>query len=70
MRLYAGTSGYAYDEWKGPFYPEDQDKESMLEVYGKRLPSLEINNTFYRIPKEHVLERWAAAVPDGISIGS
>ena len=59
MRLYAGTSGYSYDQWKGPFYPDDIKSADMLGYYGARLPAVEINNTFYRIPKVPVVEQWA-----------
>jgi uncharacterized protein YecE (DUF72 family) len=63
MNLYVGTSGYAYKEWKGPFYPEDLPDAQMLRFYGERFRSVEINNTFYRLPKASVLEAWAAEVP-------
>ena len=65
MQLLAGTSGYAYKEWKGPFYPEDLPAAKMLQFYAERLPAVEINNTFYRLPKTSVLERWAEQVPEG-----
>jgi uncharacterized protein YecE (DUF72 family) len=63
MNLYVGTSGYSYKEWKGTFYPEDLPEKQMLHYYGERFRSVEINNTFYRMPKESVLEAWAAEVP-------
>ncbi len=65
MDLRAGTSGFAYKEWKGPFYPEDLPADGMLGHYAGRLPAVEINNTFYRLPREGVLAGWAAAVPAG-----
>lgn len=65
MKLYAGTSGYAYKEWRGSFYPEDLPQDRMLEHYAGRLPAVEINNTFYRMPRRSVLEGWAAQVPPG-----
>lgn len=64
MRLSVGTSGYSYKEWKGPFYPEDLPASGFLRYYAERLDAVEINNTFYRMPKAEVLERWAAEVPD------
>jgi uncharacterized protein YecE (DUF72 family) len=64
MRLHVGTSGYSYKEWKGPFYPEKLAAAKMLAYYAERLPSVEINNTFYRLPKESVLETWASQVPE------
>ncbi len=64
MELFAGTSGYSYKAWKGCFYPEDLPDKRMLGYYAERLPAVEINNTFYRLPRESVLESWAAQVPD------
>jgi uncharacterized protein YecE (DUF72 family) len=63
MNLYAGSSGFAYKEWKGSFYPEDLPDGEMLRFYGERFRTVEINNTFYRMPKASVLENWAASVP-------
>jgi len=65
MRIAVGTSGYAYKEWKGNFYPADLPADGMLRYYGERFTTVEINNTFYRMPKEKVLLDWAADVPDG-----
>ena len=62
MTLYVGTSGYAYKEWKGSFYPEDLPEKQMLHFYGRQFRSVEINNTFYRMPRPSVLEAWAAEV--------
>jgi uncharacterized protein YecE (DUF72 family) len=64
MIIYAGTSGYSYKEWKGHFYPEKFSAADMLAYYAERLPAVEINNTFYRLPKESVLDGWAAQVPE------
>jgi uncharacterized protein YecE (DUF72 family) len=64
MKLLAGTSGYAFKEWKGPFYPEKMKDAEMLGFYSSRFPTVEINNTFYRLPKENVLLEWAAQVPE------
>ena len=63
-RLLAGASGYAFKEWKGNFYPEKIKPEEMLPYYAERLPTVEINNTFYRMPKTAVLETWAGSTPD------
>lgn len=63
MNLYVGSSGYSYKEWKGPFYPEDLPDKKMLRFYGERFRSVEINNTFYRMPKESVLAAWGEEVP-------
>ncbi len=64
MEFWVGTSGYSYKEWKGSFYPEKLPDGEMLRAYAERLPAVEINNTFYRLPKASVLEAWAAQVPD------
>ena len=61
--LLAGASGFAYDEWKGNFYSADIKSAEMLAWYARQLPTVEINNTFYRLPKSSVLEAWAAATP-------
>jgi uncharacterized protein YecE (DUF72 family) len=63
MHWYSGTSGYSYKEWKGSFYPDDLAADAMLAYYAQRLPAVEINNTFYRMPRSHVLAGWAEAVP-------
>jgi len=65
MELYTGTSGFSYKEWRGPFYPEDLSSDEMLAWYGSRLSAVEINNTFYRMPKDSVLDGWAGEVPAG-----
>jgi uncharacterized protein YecE (DUF72 family) len=65
MRTFVGTSGYSYKEWKGSFYPEKLPAAEMLRYYAERFSTVEINNTFYRMPKEQVVESWAAQVPAG-----
>jgi uncharacterized protein YecE (DUF72 family) len=62
-RLLAGASGYSFKEWKGDFYPADMKPDAMLPWYGARLPTVEINNTFYQMPKASVLENWAKCTP-------
>jgi uncharacterized protein YecE (DUF72 family) len=64
-RLLAGASGYSFKEWKGDFYPADIKPEGMLAWYAERLPTVEINNSFYQMPKVTVLENWAASTPAG-----
>jgi len=59
----AGASGYSFKEWKGDFYPADMKPDAMLAWYGERLPTVEINNTFYQMPKVSVLESWAKSTP-------
>ena len=63
MKLWVGTSGYSYKAWLGNFYPESLATKEMLRFYASRLPAVEINNTFYRLPKESVLLSWAGQAP-------
>jgi uncharacterized protein YecE (DUF72 family) len=65
VTLRIGTSGYSYKEWKGSFYPEDLKAADMLSFYARHLGTVEINNTFYRLPTVKLLEGWASQVPDG-----
>lgn len=67
MQLYSGTSGFSYKEWKGSFYPEDLPQKQMLAHYATKLRAVEINNTFYRMPRSSVLEGWVAEVSEGFS---
>ena len=62
--LIVGTSGYSYKEWKGSFYPEKIAAKDMLSYYASRLPAVEINNTFYRLPQQTMVESWKTQVPD------
>jgi uncharacterized protein YecE (DUF72 family) len=64
VKLRAGTSGFSYKEWKGPFYPADLPDKDMLRCYAEHFSTVEINNTFYRMPKRAVLEGWARKVSD------
>src|SRR5499427_2848972 len=64
-KLYVGTSGYAYKPWKGTFYPEKLPDKEMLKFYASQLLTVEINYSFYQMPKESTLEGWAASVPEG-----
>ena len=60
-----GTSGYSYKEWKGGFYPEKLPDSEMLNFYAKEFSTVEINHSFYRMPVEKMVEKWAAQVPPG-----
>jgi len=64
MKIQVGTSGFAHKEWKGKFYPERISSKELLRFYAERLGTVEINNTFYHMPKESVLLSWAGQVPD------
>jgi len=60
-KILAGASGYSFKEWLGSFYPDKLKPEAMLSWYAQRLPTVEINNTFYQMPKTAVLEKWSQA---------
>jgi uncharacterized protein YecE (DUF72 family) len=66
--LYLGTSGFAYGEWIGPFYPTGTKQREMLPFYAKRFNSVEINYTFRQQPAEKTLDTWRDATPDGFQI--
>jgi uncharacterized protein YecE (DUF72 family) len=67
MHIRVGTSGYSYKEWKGTFYPDDLPAAKMLPYYGARFDSVEINNTFYRMPDIKMVAKWGEQVPDGFT---
>jgi uncharacterized protein YecE (DUF72 family) len=64
MRIRVGTSGYSYKEWKGTFYPDDLPAAKMLPYYAERFDSVEINNTFYRMPDAKMVAKWGEQVSD------
>lgn len=63
MNIHVGTSGWSYKEWKGSFYPPKLPAREMLRFYSARFSTVEVNNSFYRIPSERVLASWAEQVP-------
>jgi len=67
MQLIAGTSGFSYTEWRGTFYPEKLPPARMLTAYAERLPTVEINNTFYRMPQPSLFQGWLEKVPPAFS---
>jgi uncharacterized protein YecE (DUF72 family) len=67
MRTLIGTSGYSYPAWKGHFYPEDLPAKKFLAFYASKLSTVEINNTFYRMPSAKLVQSWADEVPDGFT---
>jgi uncharacterized protein YecE (DUF72 family) len=62
-RAYVGTSGFSYPSWRGEFYPEKSRPADFLELYAGQLPSVELNNTFYKLPAEEQLYAWAERTP-------
>ncbi len=69
MQIDVGMSGYSYKEWKPNFYPAELKADQMLAYYAERFGSVEINNTFYRMPTEKVLMQWQESVPPGFLFG-
>jgi uncharacterized protein YecE (DUF72 family) len=63
-RFFVGTSGYSYKEWKGGFYPARLPARDMLNYYAQQFSTVEINNTFRRMPKPGVMAAWAEQVPE------
>ena len=66
-RIFLGTSGFSYTEWRGIFYPEDVPSKKFLSYYAQHFKTTEINNTFYRLPTLKLTEGWYAEVPEGFS---
>jgi uncharacterized protein YecE (DUF72 family) len=64
-RAYIGTSGWHYKHWKGNFYPARIDAAEMLQRYVKQLDTVEINNSFYRLPSEEIVRNWVKQTPLG-----
>jgi len=63
--LRVGTSGYAYKQWKGSFYPAKLADKQMLSFYGTQFRTVEINHSFYRMPVESMVAKWGEQVPAG-----
>ena len=68
MAIWVGTSGWNYPEWKGSFYPEKMKPAEMLPYYAARFPTVEVNNTFYRMPNEKALQGWTGATPERFAL--
>jgi uncharacterized protein YecE (DUF72 family) len=66
-RYYIGTSGWHYDDWRGRFYPEKLPKAKWLEFYARHFPTVELNNTFYRLPSEAAFTNWYDSSPPGFT---
>jgi uncharacterized protein YecE (DUF72 family) len=64
MKLWIGTSGFQYSEWKGNFYPEDLPTAKMLPFYAERFATTEVNYTFHRIPAQKTIESWKTQTPE------
>lgn len=64
MTILVGTSGWQYDDWRGGFYPRDLPKRAWLSYLAARFPTVEVNNTFYRLPAAETFVRWRDETPD------
>lgn len=63
MKVHIGCSGYNYKDWRGTFYPGKMAQKNWLEYYASVFDSVEINNTFYKFPRENTLKQWRDRVP-------
>ena len=66
--IHIGTSGWQYDSWRGRFYPKDLPQSGWLPFYAARFETVEVNNTFYRLPKRETFVRWREATPPGFVV--
>jgi uncharacterized protein YecE (DUF72 family) len=64
-RLLLGTQGFAFDDWVGPFYPAGTPKTAYLEQYARHFATVEIDSTFYGLPRAQVVQGWRERTPDG-----
>jgi len=64
-RIRVGTSGWQYDDWREVFYPADLATREWLTWYAANFDTVEVNATFYRLPKQAAVAQWAATVPSG-----
>jgi uncharacterized protein YecE (DUF72 family) len=68
MAVLVGTSGWQYDDWRGRFYPKDLPKSDWLRYFSEAFPTVEVNNTFYQLPKEETFVAWREASADGFLV--
>jgi uncharacterized protein YecE (DUF72 family) len=68
MAVLVGTSGWQYDDWRGRFYPKDLPKSEWLQYFSEAFPTVEVNNTFYQLPKEETFVAWREASADGFLV--
>jgi uncharacterized protein YecE (DUF72 family) len=60
-----GCSGWNYDDWRGRLYPVDEPRRRWLEIYAERFDTVEVNTTFYRLPRREAVAAWVSQTPDG-----
>ena len=66
--IHVGTSGWQYDDWRGPFYPNELAQRKWLEFYSSHFRTVEVNNSFYRLPERETFERWRDQTPSGFIV--
>lgn len=66
-RIYVGTSGFSYKHWKGVFYPEDITQKEWFNYYQEKFSTVELNTTFYHLPKKQIVEKWRDESPRGFT---
>lgn len=66
-KLLIGTSGYQYKHWKGVFYPQKLPQKEWFAYYAQRFSAVEINATFYNLPKAETIEKWRDTAPEGFN---
>ena len=69
MPVFIGTSGWQYADWRGRFYPAELTQSRWLEHYAARFQTVEVNNSFYRLPEVGTFQRWRDITPDDFVIG-
>ena len=68
MPIHIGTSGWSYDHWQGVLYPSGTSSLERLDAYARRFRTVEVNNTFYRWPRDEVFDVWRDRVPEGFVV--
>jgi len=63
VKYYIGTSGWHYEDWRGLFYPEELAKSQWLKFYADHFATVELNNSFYRLPSEKAFISWRESTP-------
>src|SRR2546423_8666259 len=66
-RVLIGCSGWQYRDWRGVLYPDGCPQRRWLEVYAQRFPTVEVNSSFYRLPRRHAVPRWTQQAPTGFA---
>jgi uncharacterized protein YecE (DUF72 family) len=69
-KLLLGTQGFSFPDWEGPFYPPGIKRSSYLEEYARRLPIVEIDSTFYGVPRATTIQGWRERTPDGFQFAA